>query len=512
MLKKIVLLFLMFISFLMYGQKQVVVLKTKFKQPFSEGKVSYNVFDEKTKQHWIIIDHKGKLAIFHLDNKFKFKKELKIKDLKNGVNYMHGHHVDENYITLFFSNAFLDKIGIVKINKKDYSIETDIIKFKINSEKVVQTIEVNNKFYVMTVEKNGSVVSLHEFKDQLKFTTHRFLFPEIGRKKNGEKTIKISKLLLGGGLKRFSEAVDLKKKPKEIPIQKIDENIPNPINIVSEKSKLYVRGKELIFTFDNDPEFTQLVLIDLEKYELESKEIKKFSFEKKIKSHNSFLKGDKILQICSNEDQMMLQIKNLSTGKKIKQFEFEKTNKINFNNTAIIQKGGLNAFTENRTRELDKTAKFLRKISKDNIGVSLYAFGENSYQLEIGGFQEKEYTYTGSINNIASFGGGIGVGLAVSVSVRVYSSVKYNKSIGFKSHLNQQLDWIEGEIPKNSFLQIKDFEDKLEGNIRAENNKYFFGKITKPVLKNIFNCDNKFYYSYVDMREGVYKTIEFTEE
>jgi len=101
--------------------------------------------------------------------------------------------------------------------------------------------------------------------------------------------------------------------------------------------------------------------------------------------------------------------------------------------------------------------------------------------------------------------------LAFSLAISVYSSHTYNKSTFFSSHINSNFEKVNQELPVNPFQKIEGYENKLTGKERTDKNKYFFGHITEPVLKNIFKFRNKFYFCYVDSREGTYKIIEFEE-
>ena len=81
----------------------------------------------------------------------------------------------------------------------------------------------------------------------------------------------------------------------EIKLNKFEENSINSLEDTSKYNKLYIKGTKLIFTFDKNNNFTQILTIDLNTYKHSYKRINKIG--KNIfnaKKSNSYLFEDKI--------------------------------------------------------------------------------------------------------------------------------------------------------------------------------------------------------------------------
>ncbi len=500
----------------MFAQKEVAVFENKnFTGPYEEGKESYNIKDPETNEHWILINHKNKLFFYHLNSDFTLKKEFTLKKIGNDIQFLQGYHVTDQKIILFFSNLEFNKLATLKIDKSDYVVEKEIKKFSIPKEKVVQSIAQDNKFYIITVKKYSSEVNIHEFKADLNFTSHKVTFPEIGKKNvDTDKTIRVSRLLLGSRFKHIREALSTKKKETKLPIQKINKENPNSIAVVSDPSKLYSVKNGMIFTFDNDPDFTQIIKLNTLSYKLDTLKLAKPKLGQEARSHNSYIYDDKIMQVSVNLEHFLLDIKNLNSGKSIVKYGLNSNDSIYFKNSPIILDGGLHAFTVNKHKEFEKTSKFLRILSNSNVGVSLYQLAGGRFQMKVGSSKEK--THTDAVS-IVSFGGPVGsvfggaLAVGFNASLNVYSSVKYSKSTYFNAYLNNELEHIKGDMPRDLFEEIKEFENKLEGVIRKEDNSFYFGDITYTALKNVFKENEKFYYCYLDSKNHNYHIVEFKE-
>ena len=66
---------------------------------------------------------------------------------------------------------------------------------------------------------------------------------------------------------------------------------------------------------------------------------------------------------------MIFRVKNLNDKKNIKEITLKKEDSIIFKNGPIIQEKNVSSFSSNK-RKLEKTAKFLRKVSLSNAGIT----------------------------------------------------------------------------------------------------------------------------------------------
>jgi len=510
-------IFCFFIVFCLFAttkaQEEVAVLEHRFKQPYG-NKTSYSVIDEQENQIWIIAENKNRFVFTNLDTNFKERKKLILKSLKGGINVYQGHHISKDFVHFYFSNEYYTKIGVLKIDKKNFTVQREQIDFKIKKEKVIQSIVNDNSLLIITVGKKSSEISLHKFKDNLNFSTTKFQFPNIGKNRPGEKTITISRLLSDSKWLTVPTIGGLRKNNNvDNPVQQIDTDLPIPINIASEKTKIYIAKDFLHFSFDNDPDFTQIVSINLKNNSINQNEFKKPTIIGKSKSYNSFFNGKIMLQIVANEDNMILVLKDYESHKILNEFKIDKNfDEIPFKSTPILLEGGHNAFTENREKEITKTSSFLRKINDNNIGVSLYKFQNDNYNLTIGGYDTRVLTQSASLPLIGPVGAIGGVIAGASLSLNIYSSTTYSKSSFFSSYLDQDYNFKkDSTLPKHAFELIETYEERLTGKERAAKNKYYFGKVIIPNLKNIFKFKGNYYYCYVDSKKGDYKIMKFEE-
>ena len=70
----------------------------------------------------------------------------------------------------------------------------------------------------------------------------------------------------------------------------------------------------LILTFDQNPAKTQIFEVNLETYEIKEKNFPQPVSEKPKKLSNSFFLDNKVYQINTNQEELIIDIKNYNTG------------------------------------------------------------------------------------------------------------------------------------------------------------------------------------------------------
>lgn len=312
-----------------------------------------------------------------INEKFEVKQNLKSKAINENFTVILGNNITENdNYRIFLSDYNKDRFISVNFSYKSKSSTISIINLDLNliREKFVQTINYNNKFYLITVSKNSSILNIYEFNDKTSFKKHKLDLSNYRFIDDRGRTT-LYKIL--------KNKLEYKKSK---PINKFVENIPSSLELTSNYTKLYVRDNKIVFTFDQYKQMTQILSINLDDFEHKFKKMEKPFLTDDVlhlKKSNSFLHQDKIYQLAVSSEELVFFIKNLETGKLIKSYSVKKSSEILFKNSPIMQEED----TYMSYRDLDKTKKFLRKLSFSDVGISVYNNNYN-YFVTIGGTKE----------------------------------------------------------------------------------------------------------------------------
>ncbi len=115
-------------------------------------------------------------------------------------------------------------------------------------------------------------------------------------------------------------------------------------------------------------------------------------------------------------------------------------------------------------RELGKTNRFLRRISKGNSGISARKVN-NQYHVIIGGYIVQK----SNAGMMMPFGG-IPLGTIGSATVFfnptqiAFNSFSNNKTTRIESLFDENFNHVEGEIKENAFDKMKDFKSNNKGS------------------------------------------------
>ncbi|TYP99576.1 hypothetical protein C7447_101176 [Tenacibaculum adriaticum] len=257
---------------------------------------------------------------------------------------------------------------------------------------------------------------------------------------------------------------------------------------------MYVRDNSIVFSFDNNNEFTQVLTINLNDFSAKSKAFKKPMIDVKPndKKSNSFINGNHIFIIANNKEKLVLNIVNYNNKEILKSYSILKDEPITFKNTPIIQEGG----SYNNYRELEKTKKFLRKINVNEVGVSVRKLN-GIYHLTLGGYTLQSNGGTMMMGGfgglpITSFGN---VSIFFNPAQFAYNSISNTKSTRIESLFDEHFNHIEGEIQENAFDKIKKNEKEIQDNVfnsDSEKGGTIF-KYKDYFIKGTYNYESKIY-------------------
>jgi hypothetical protein len=196
---------------------------------------------------------------------------------------------------------------------------------------------------------------------------------------------------------------------------------------------------------------------------------------------------------------MKFTVSDLASEQLIKEYSITKEDSITFKNSPIIQEGGVNFLgipDKDRIREMEKTTKYLRKISNSDLGISAYKVNDQ-YNIILGGIKK---TTQGS-GYVSGFGAGIPIASygAISISFNPtfygYGGYTSTKSTYINCLFNEDFEHQQGEIPKNVYDKVEEFESTLK----------------KPLAKNIFLHKGNIHFGFFDKKDRIYKLYRFED-
>ncbi|WP_075343544.1 hypothetical protein [Tenacibaculum agarivorans] len=443
----------------------------------------------------IVNSENGNIAMFIADAKnvygYKLNSDLKVIDKlasetkRRKYKILLGNSiVDDTNYRIFLANKNKSKFLSINFSFKDKTTTSKEYKLQDFDEKLVQTVSVNNKFYLITRRYEWDIMYVYTFDENGKMERTPINLTQTKFITNSNKDAKITNLL----------------RNKDEEVKEIDTDLPNTIELVGDRTKMYVRDNTIVFTFDQNNAITQILTINLDDLSASKK-----TFEKPLdqikntrKKSNSFINGDKIFLVSNTKDVLVLNIADYTTGEVLKSYSVAKEEAINFKNTPIIQEGGAYA----NYRELEKTKKFLRKIYGGKVGVAVRKLNNDSYQMTLGGYKLQQQ---GGAMMMAGFGGGFG-GLTVAsfgnVSVYfnpamfAYNASTNTKSTRIESLFDNEFNHIEGDVKENVFDKIPTL------NIAGIAQK----------SKTVFKYKDYFIYGEYHTKSKQYKFKKYTDD
>lgn len=483
-MRHIILSILLIASTQSFSQKKMISFENTLK-------VTSTVLDEAVP---VVNNKTGDVSLFLIDSKkiygSLFNKDLKIiselssERRKRKHENLIGYSISENNdYRVYLSNNKKDKFATI-----NYSFKTGVTNYKeieleLKNEKFLETVVNENKFHFITITKKESIINIYSFDNEANF--HKQIIDLSNEIFLNEKSINVPLYDLfygkGGGK-----------------LMKIEEDTPNSIEITSEKNKLYLRDKEILLSFDENKTHTQFISINLNNFDFEVKSQEKTSIKSKgRKQSNSFVKDNYFYALTSTKDYFTFKIYNFQSSAIIKEFSAAVDETISFKNSPIIQDGGY----YDSHREMEKTQKFLRKITSGDLGITVEKIRGN-YQILLGGKKEVKASgggpmmISGGSPTIATgAGGAISVTPSFNPTFYAYNSYTNTISTFIKCLFDEEFNHILGEFEDNVFDRIETFKDDDPKN--------------KIYNETVFKYHKDFVFGYYD--EGKYHLRLFTE-
>lgn len=512
MRKNILILSVLFLLLLnpSIAQEKVAELETNYKSLSYNQKESLTISNPKTGELVILIEDKKHTNLYLLDSDMNLKESLKTEKLaSNFISFIGYHITNVGKYGIIFSDNTNKKFGVLSFSFDTKKVFQTELNFKFNKEKYVEGITHNNLFYLMTVNKKDDYVNFYSLTDDYNFEKHAVSFKDITyTTPDGFKKKASNILLTGGGFSRISD------------LYKIDSNSPNSIETTSKKNKLYQVKDELVFTFDKEKKHTRLVRVKIPEFSVtteifDKKKLTIDGYESSF-NHNSFFYKNTLYQISINNKEMYFSAKDTYSKKLLKDIVLKKEDSITFKNGPIVQEGGSSIFAEGRVRKLEKTSKFLRKVSSGFTGISAYTVGDLT-QITLGSYivtQSGGGMMMGGFGGVA--GGSIGaISVAFNPTFGAYGGYSSSKSTYIDCLFDINFNHVPGDRKENVFDHIKKFEDNFKENntSRAKESINIDDEIKviypKMKLKNVFYHNGNHYLSYLDTFDKKYHIVKF---
>ncbi len=489
MIKKVTILIAIFSCSITLSQDRIGSFENNLKtsQTFLRGSVP--IVNNRNGDISMFLFDSQKVYGYLLNNKFEKIAELNSENRRRKYKALIGSSISkDNTYRLFMSNEKYTKFGYVDFsyNKKESVFKE--LDLKLEDEKYLETITLDNKFYLMTISKNTSKLNIYSFNDDASYKKDVIDFSnEMFINKERKKTVLYKMFLDSEVMATFMSPI------------KIEESNPNSIEVTSEKSKLYLRGNQLVFTFDNNKEYTQIISLDFETFDYKLRQIEKPFVPKQTKKQaNSYISGDNLYTMVSTSEKFIFRVHAYESGELKKEYSTTVNDTISFKNSPIIQEGGM----YDSYREMEKTKKYLRKITSGDLGIAVYKINGN-HQIILGG--KKEIKSNPGMMMMGGFGmipiGTIG---AISVSINptffAFNSYTNTKSTYIECLFDENFNHLEGEFERNVFDKIKIYKDLINKSNEVDK------------IDTVFKYDDYFVFGFYNSRSKTYNFRKFSDK
>lgn len=482
--------------------------------------------DERREAYTVVNEENGQIVIFLFDSKNIYV-EVYDKDYHSVDNFTYespyifignllGHNFNGKEISLFISKDDRSEfIGLtVDISKKE--IQDVLIPISFFKERFLESFSYKNKFYLLSVQKKSSLLNMYVFDSKTEFQKKELDLRDYSftpQKKS-----------------RLSDALF---KNQILPayyfflIQKINPDLPNPMELASKPNKLYCNEDYLTLTFDNDTSKTTVININLNDFNFEGKYFTYQSINNCQKS-NSFLYKNKLYQIKASKQELYFKATDIASNEAINQYRIERDKPIQFKEYVLVQEEDETEDTENETLELETSNKLLSKISKSDVGMSVYEIN-GKLEISLGGSRIRSFgSFSNGINTFPGVNktyikrilpGGIYTYVPDNESSTNYGGLSFTRySTNYIKSLfdTQTVTPINEQASPNAYDKIIAFTKSDLGKGLPEIQIQTIGtakvSLAEITAETIFRVNDYFVYGYYDKSEKKYYLRKFTDD
>jgi hypothetical protein len=303
---------------------------------------------------------------------------------------------DGKYQTAYF---YEERSKFVKAFRVDLSMgTTQTVSCGVipSEEDYLCTFQLNQKFYLITVNKKGSTFNLYESDGGNDFAKNSF---------------EVSHTYLHNVFRADDGNLN-ERKYSDIGVDEISYDLENNLKSAHALNKLYLVNGKIILTVD-EPDQTWLYTIDPDLKKLEEKKLA-FGLEEgegsKEKQGNSFLYYDKLFRVTSNDDMLNVVMISLDSIKMEWNGKVFRDQPILIKNGPIVTESG----TSGTPKVIGKTTQYLSRVQNSKIAIAVNVINQQ-YVMQIGAYEIKQ-SYGGYGNGYNTGGGsrmsiGFGMGM-----------------------------------------------------------------------------------------------------
>ncbi len=439
------------ISQLLCAQKSIVGFENSLKTSTSKIKDVIPIINENTDDVALFFADAKNVYGYLFDAKFELQHKLSSPEKRRKYKVLIGSSILKNgSYRIFLTNKGHTRFSSMTLSF-DKKEQPQLTEFNLQdaNERFIQTVIYKNRFYLISAAKRAPEKKIYSEG------IYVYTFNQEGVPKRNH--IDTNHFII---LDKKGNAASPAKlmAPYANSIQKIEDNVPNAIEVAAGDRKMYTQDHKVIFSFDHNKEHVQFLEIDLNTLKATKKSFAKpmTGTEKSRKKTNSYLNGDRVFMVAATKENFTFQVTNYQTDSLIKEYSITRNDTIKFKNTPIIQEGGV----YDNLRELESSKKFLRKITAQKIGVSAIKV-DGIYHVTLGGYVEQRGG-GGMMMPMGGFGG-IPIGsfgnfnLFFNPTMFAYNSFSNTKSTRIECLFDDDFDHLGGDVPENVFDKIDAF-------------------------------------------------------
>lgn len=426
--------------------------------------------DDETKNTFLFFDNKEIISSYRLDENLNVIDSIQTNKGKEKIESIIGYAKKESTYYTYWSSKDKKIFYVLSYDFEKKESNVSPINFDIGKEYVINKITIQNKFYIVTATKDTNNINFYCFTDKT-FSKKTVVLKDCVFYDYQQNKISFYDLVSKIAMSTYKG------------VQNISEDNPASLTFASRDKKSYIKDNSLIFTFDNNKNYTQFLKINLNDYQYEYKlfsqpylEVKENSNETHLS--NSFFVNNNLIQLKTNLSVLTLSIKDMNRIE-IKNLNVYLDKEIDFKNSDIIQE----SMSIRNTRILDKSKKFLRRMAFSNLAASCY-FENDTYYLTLGSASDVQNT------NAVSYGGMIGgfsgaltgalIGLSIPSNYTMDNIESYNDRVVIYINclFDKNFNHITGEKKQLAFDKLRLFihEGKLDNHVAFKlNDKLIYG-------------------------------------
>jgi hypothetical protein len=436
----------------------------------------FQIVDSTANEINLFVSDKSRVKVIKLGSDMKIIDSMSVARPHSRYTNMIGYNRSENGYRLFWASNNREEIYTQLFDFGKHSAITNSFTLPYKGERLIQEFSANGLFYITTVLKNSNNLKFYIFKPDgskdektLDLTGFRFFSVEYQRTTFSD--------YFGNGQ----------------PMIKVYPESPTSLVTSSAKSKMYVNNNAVTMTFDRNFDYTQMVIVDLEKLTASEKFIKKpfmTFFDRYDLNSGSFLIDDKIFQVKLSSEKLILTVKDLN-DKLLKEYMTLGNATMDFKNTDIVQEND----GSNNTRILENTSQFIRKINNMNMGISAYKLDGN-YLITLGCVSDLQSS-TGAMIAGGMFGAA-GVLIAAAISnptMENFNAYDNRKVVYINCIFDKDGKHVKGTVKTLAFDKVKQFLEKTKN--RAS--------------ETMFKLNGDYFLGYYDTASKTYQLKKFNE-